>query len=442
MPKLNTKQQKLAHQTAVEERKKKIENQLLRDANDARRVDDILSALTQIDETKARDIIKHSGALCHLINRKADEGITCRYAVHAMVIALKNADCKSILNDMTDDEILAWGICIEIAKSHAYPEQKEIDSVSRLTREYREKLESHQTTDRSGVDSNGNAIYVKRDLTQDEMELIKRKLRTWSIYEQIIPQETWNKAVAELERWADAIDTFKREPQQISTESAKTAETDELWTMDQLAEFLGITKAQVIHKNKSVPADKKALWFDGNTRSRRFISKYKDEYKAWSDARANENKAKKTAKPVVTKPDPKPAKQHSKKTMLDVRAMDAFLAKLVEMCEKARSDKEAAEQKREAVAAQITAAAQNTANTDERKIEKLTKKLVKLNAEIKQHRSVVEHLERAQSLVDKKNQALDAKNAAARALRDAEESFNSVVEEIAAFIESAIQHKK
>ena len=97
---------------------------------------------------------------------------------------------------------------------------------------------------------------------------------------------------------------------------------------------------------------------------------------------------------------------------------------------------EAAKQKRKSIATQINA------ETDEEKIEKMTNELADINAEVKQHKSVVDQLSRAKALADKKNQALDAKNAAARALRDAEESFNSVVEEIAAFIESAKQNKK
>jgi len=416
MPKLNTKQQRLNKEYAAKQ-------QANMDKKDADNICETLDALLRSDPIKAREIIKNPRGIASLM--QLHSGPVCIYVMHAVVSALVSENCSDILNEMSNEDIEILNKCISDAKKMKRPEDPIIVSTIRERQERRE-------TGKIKLSTNGET----RNMTPYEHWENGVMLKSMAIYQKVNTETFWQNAIGQLKRWSDAIETFEREPQQIATELTTDAESDELWTMDQLAEFLGIPKAQVIHKNIFVPTDKKELWFSGNTRSRRFISKYKYEYKTWSDARANENKAKKTVKSTVVKPATKPAKQHSNKTMLDVRAMDAFLVKLVELGEKSRGDMDVAIQKRKSIATQIND------ETDEEKIEKLTKELTKVNAEVKQHKSVVEQLDRVQSLIDKKNHAQDVKDTAERALSDAEKSFNSVVEEIAAFIESAKQNKK
>ena len=445
MPKDNIKQRRLDRESAAKQ-------QANMDKKDAEKIRETLDALLNFDSIKAREIIKNPRDIASLM--QLNRGLVCIYVMHAVAIALVSENCSEVLNEMSDDDIATLRKCISGAKQLKRPNAALTESAIQERQERRE-------SGKIKLSKNGET----RNMTPYEYWENEVMLKSMAIYQKVNAGTFWQDAIDQLQRWTDAIETFERADKMkmkiINTEPVKKVEKAKvkakkmaklmLLTIKQLSDKLNAaglesTPKKIQHhverclaKGGDI-ANKIKTWFvfeetakcaKGFIADENYFEQYKKEF---ASIRAYHRKPKaKQQEPVVAE-SPKPAEPDTPKTMLDVRAMDAFLTSLIELYEKANDDMEAAKQKRKSIATQINA------ETDEEKIEKMTNELADINAEVKQHKSVVDQLSRAKALADKKNQALDAKNAAERALRDAEVSFNSVVEEIAAFIESAKQN--
>lgn len=147
----------------------------------------------------------------------------------------------------------------------------------------------------------------------------------------------------------------------------------------------------------------------------------------------------------LAKPTPRKTKTVKKpqvvtaqsKTMLDVKALEAQLAALVELYKNAEEDMANAKTRRLAIMMQI-----GEQSDDDKKIEQLSDALQTENASIKEHAVTMENLRPAKELSDKLTAAKNAKNDAQKALDAAESTLQSLNTEIAALLAQAKQNSK
>lgn len=147
----------------------------------------------------------------------------------------------------------------------------------------------------------------------------------------------------------------------------------------------------------------------------------------------------------LAKPTPRKAKTVKKpqvvtaqsKTMLDVKALEAQLAALVELYKNAEEDMANAKTRRLAIMMQI-----GEQSDDDKKIEQLSDALQTENASIKEHAVTMENLRPAKELSDKLTAAKNAKKDAQKALDAAESTLQSLNTEIAALLAQAKQNSK
>ena len=163
--------------------------------------------------------------------------------MHALAIPLFNTKCHDVLNVMTNEDIKALSECISIAK------EENAQDITML----REAIEKRrQNTENSYKDQENKAMISSIKL---QAELIENK--------------DWDSAVTELDKWSDAIKKFVRTPkQQAEVEMPKKREevelltTDEVkyLTTDELAKEMGITETQ-LHTFKTHSKTRKGLDF-------------------------------------------------------------------------------------------------------------------------------------------------------------------------------------
>ena len=392
-------------------RKSAIAAQMSRNINDADKITQTLSALLEFNATKARELIKNPCDLRTLINKET--GLTCIYAMHAIAFALVGENCAEILNEMTDAGIAILKQCISDAKKIKRPN---IDSVEM----YRSARLEMQKTHKNIINTETGET---REMTSHEIWVNDQELKSLFVYTKVY--DWWDDAVVQLDIWSNAIDNFVRtvpekieqQPQQmapapapVATESAAPAK--KLLSTDELMKLLGIKKGKFQQTNRQMTKEQDTIWFTCRRGvNRKFRVKFLEEYTAWF----------KSVKVPAQKTSVKPVAKQPRKisNMLDVKALEAALAAIVEMGKNSGKELNTATSMRKAVQDAIFN------ETDEDKIAKLSAELTHTNDIVKEKKSVYEQFNRANDLYTK--------------LCRAQKSLNNIANEVSMFIESVKQ---
>lgn len=309
--------------------KTELNNYLKAIDNDAAFIDSVHDCVLQSLDTKmARELlVTKTYDIFNLAQDNEKHELKCFYALHAILLALVSEERNNILNEMSDAGIDTLKKCIVIAKKRMRPNVKIVK-------------------DKRDMRSNEIAMGIAQNSVVNN-GMIKTAQIALNV------GAFWNEAIAELQKWSDAVDNYKKtrleksvEPiNQItvsqSDDNSKTKEEVELWTTDMLAEKLGCkskgsfhTKKSEIIKNNANRADEINSWFIIRWhRPALFKAEFFDKLqKLWVKG-AKQKPVKKVkekvpaTKPVVNKEEKqKPIKQP--KTLSDVKALEAYIAAL------------------------------------------------------------------------------------------------------------------
>ena len=382
-------------------RKSAIAEQMNTDKNDADKIIKTLNALLKFDAVKARELIKTPSALRALINKET--GLTCIYAMHAIVFTLFDENCANVLNEMTDEDIATLKQCISDAKKLHRPN---IDSVK-----------AHKST-RSEMQKNHTIVInpktnETRKMTSHEIWVNDQELKSLSVYGKVY--DWWDDSIVQLDKWSDAIDNFVRtapENTPAPAVAADVAPVKKLLSTDELMKLFGVKKGIFQKVNRQMSKEQDTTWFTCKRGiNRKFRAEFLEQYTAWfKSVREQRNDA--CVKPATKKPG-------KITNMLDVKALEAALATIIEMGKNSKEELNTATNIRKAVQDAIFN------ETDEDKIAKLSAELTHTNDIVKEKKSVYEQFNRANDLYKK--------------LYKAQESLNTITNEVSTFIESVKQ---
>ncbi|MBO4683282.1 MAG: hypothetical protein J5611_01740 [Alphaproteobacteria bacterium] len=208
------------------------------DRHDAQIIEDIFLSKTaggNVDVSIVLDLIMSPSKLIGLLeiesaNAKQNKGtkhqLKCLYALHAILLALGDQDCADVLNQMSDNEIAELQECIALVKRHPCPNKALLNTYlqQRFARE-QEKLSANDRLVNTAM------IYT-----------LQIALRV---------ADSWDRAVANLHKWSDAIAAFEREPILIQQEPEVAQPTKEdFWTYGELAQKLGFPSVKVLQIKK------------------------------------------------------------------------------------------------------------------------------------------------------------------------------------------------
>ena len=472
MPKEYKKIQREQAATRAEEQEKLDQENavhVLKDEKDAKKLEEILDALEQCDTAKMLDIIKHhpyniasliqpknnAWAAAHGFEEQLTSGLTCPYALHAVLVPLVSEDCDSVLNEMTDYDIGVLKSSIDFALQLSRPSTFVIDEIAKLEKE----LETHR-----GIkivhDGLGGSTETTYPLKEDEFIIKQRELKAKKVEKQFVEKkkddnkenknekkhDLWEDACEQLQRWAGAIKVFIRTKplQVISAEPKKLKRSlklkqkmpmDMLLTIPQLADILKTTPSKIYahvsrclnSKNQTV-IDKINTWFVFKIKNgKRQVHAIREScVKPYSELfakirpynRKEKSNPAKTA-PVVAK---KPANATTK-TLSDLQALAAYADGLVEICNKAKTELDNANKKFADAGARVVK------ETDAKKRTGLIEKMDKANDAVlaaeKAYNEAFGNLSEAKSLL--------------QAHLDAESALNVVNARIAKFLEKQNQ---
>ncbi len=138
----------------------------------------------QFNKNIALDLITKPETIKNLSQVTDDHNVRCFYAMHAISIALDGVNCSDILNKMSDADIKILQKSIQAAKQRLRPDT--------------EALEKGLANSRARKYEQSSRLGIERAANQKSMALYG------------IVAERWDNAVAELNRWGDAVDNFER----------------------------------------------------------------------------------------------------------------------------------------------------------------------------------------------------------------------------------------
>jgi len=394
--------------------------------NDVAFIDSVHDCVSQsMDANVARVLLaSKTYDIFNLIQNNEKHELKCFYALHAILLALISEDTNDILKEMSNTNIDVLKKCIVIAQKRKRPNAKIVQ----------DKLDTR-------------SVEIAMGIAQDSV-VNKGMIKTAQIALNV--GVFWNEAIAELQKWSDAVDNCKKtrleksvEPiNQItvsqSDDNSKTKEEVELWTTDILVEKLGCkskgyfhTKKSEIIKNNADRADEINGWFIVRWhRPALFKAKFFDELqKLWVKG-AKQKPVKKVkekvpaTKPVVNKEEKQTIIKRPK-TLSDVKALETYIAALRELCDNA--DK-AVKSSEDAYADAIKEAT-NAKPADRHE---LLERALKANDKIAE----------AQATFDEFKQCLDAANKLLQDKKRAEEKLRNVNAEIAKVLQEFKQNQQ
>ncbi len=307
------------------------------DEMDMMAIQKICDALANIDTCAAREIISQPHIISGLMSNavKSKHHIKCPYALHALLVPLCTSDYKDILNRMSDDRIGMLKNLITMAKKLERPNKELIAS-------WLQKRTNVQTTEQN-----------------------KGMLLALRILEKV--EDVWDDAIQELDNWSGAIESFNRtsSAQEEQTAVIPAQETNESWTINELVANLGGVTKSVFYTRKNrilnkypERANEINSWFKTVGKTKVFDAKHFEEYKKMHDEKQPRGRKpgtkviKKNAKTVLQQPQ----------TLSEIKAFEAYMAKLSEMYTNAKGDLTRAE----AECAEATEKATHATNARER----------------------------------------------------------------------------
>ena len=223
---------------------------------DAQFINDVLTSMN-FKENTARELIVQVDTIRDVIQVTEGHNIRCFYALHAIFLALLSVDCTDVLNEMSDVDIRVLAKCISVAKSRPCPDKNALE----------QSLNSLQNKGYvpSSPDGISKAAYVNSNKIMHHVA------------------DLWDDAVAELNRWGDAIDNFER-----------VVPVKQKWvSMKELAELLGFKKMKKFYGFKRDLGRKHPEienWFENyGNQGKLFNMEHFDQLKKWADEKRNKD---------------------------------------------------------------------------------------------------------------------------------------------------------
>ena len=356
-----------------QEKKQQLENELTL-------ISLIKFAYNHMNEKTATELIQEPQKIKPLLGKGENNHLRCTIAMHALAIPLFNTKCHDVLNVMTNEDIKALSECISIAK------EENAQDITML----REAIEKRrQNTENSYKDQENKAMISSIKL---QAELIENK--------------DWDSAVTELDKWSDAIKKFVRTPkQQAEVEMPKKREevelltTDEVkyLTTDELAKEMGITETQ-LHTFKTHSKTRKGLdfgeYFHKENNRLFFKANRLGDFKSIYDNHDTKPGRKPKNKQNGSLPQPDATKeteikqtvttnQQDTSNLLDIKALSAYVNKLVELLNVANNELVAAKTKSQELRNMLAT------EQDEEKVTKLLLQATETNADVQQKKQNV-----------------------------------------------------
>lgn len=468
MPK-STKHQREAEaklEKQCEQIDKEMNSHVHEDANDAKQLEEILVALKEFNADKARDILQHSiSSIEYLIKPKAKADrltspLTCKYALHAVLAPLVSEKCHDVLDNMNDEDIQTLKKCISIAKFYPRPSKSGNDSDIATTEE---KINTRKEI--LHVSSGGSVVPIEHALSENQIIVLKRELKVYQLEKEFTEEENtdkkqasefWSDAIAELDRWFNAIETYKRTSKYVplatevlddkkgepKAEKILIKDQDLLLTIKQVAERLGTTPQKVYAhisrclngKNQDSAAKVKEYFVFTTKEGKKQVQALREscfeEYKKLFASIRKYNRKPKAIEqqPVVQPKVEKTAKPQNvaHKDYTDVKAAEAIVKALKAMLEEAIAKTESSKAKRNDIIAQM----QNESDTV--KFDALTDQVKQVNTEVAEAEKEQEAIN---FLVEQGKQKI-------KTVQDAESALLAAQADLFAFIDSAKQIKR
>lgn len=366
-------------------------------------------AYNSMDKELATELIQEPQKIKPLLGEGTKNHLRCTIAMHALAISLFEAKCHDVLNDMTNEDIEALSECISIAK-------KENAQDSTKLREYLKQR--WQNTKNSYKDQENEAMIFSLNLQAE-----------------LIENNDWDSAVKELDKWSDAIQNFVRTPkQQAEVEMPKKREEVEFLTTDELAKKMGITKKQLdtfkSHSKARSGLDFGKYFEKINNRlffNAKFLAEFKAIYENRDTKRGRKPKNKQNGslpQPVATKKTETKqtvtTNQQDTSNLLDIKALSAYVNKLVELLNVANNELVAAKTKSQELRNMLAT------EQEEENVTKLLLQATETNADVQQKKQNV-------------NAINEKYNVAQKLLQDYNEAkklFMDVQQEIKTFMKS------
>lgn len=374
-------------------------------------------AYNSMDEELATYLIQKPQKIKPLLGEGENNHLRCTIAMHALAISLFSTECHDVLNDMTNEDIEALSECISIAKEEDAQDSTKLREAIKQRR---------QNTENSYKDQENKAMISSLNL---QLELIENN--------------DWDSAVKELDKWSDAIQNFVRtHKQQAEVEMPKKREevelltTDEVkyLTTDELANEMGITVKQLRtfkshSKNRS--GSNFEEYFEKINNRLFFKAKFLEKFKAIYENRDTKRGRKPQNKQNGSLPQPVATKktetkqtvttnQQDTSNLLDIKALSAYVNKLVELLNVANNELIAAKTKSQELRNMLAT------EQDEEKVTKLLSQATQVNADVQQKKqntnAITEKHNTAQKLLQDYN--------------DAKKLFMDVQQEIKTFMKS------
>ncbi len=387
----------------ISKKEKQLENEQIL-------ISQIKFAYNYMNEEIATELIQEPQKIKPLLGEGENNHLRCTIAMHALAISLFNTERHDVLNDMTNEDIEALSECISIAK------KENAQDITKLREAIKQR---RQNTENSYKDEETN----------------KAMISSLKLQAELIENEDWDSAVKELDKWSDAIQNFVRTPkQQAEVEMPKKREEVEYLTTNELAKRMGITKAQLdtfkSHSKARSGLDfgeyfckiNNRLFFNAN-----FLDEFKAIYKNRDTKPGRKPKNKQNGslpQPVATKKTETKqtvtTNQQDTSNLLDIKALSAYVNKLVELLNVANNELVAAKTKSQELRNMLAT------EQDEEKVTKLLSQATQVNADVQQKKqninAITEKHNTAQKLLQDYN--------------DAKKLFMDVQQEIKTFMKS------
>ena len=411
------------------------------DKHDADKINDTVNALIGCDAAKAREIIKKPLTLMPLVTNRRNN-TSCLYAMHALMVPLMSENCSDILNEMSNADIAILKSCISAAQKYIAPDENGVKS------EIARRSEEQETGKvKTGKDTT-------RPLKIEERKTNARMLKSLTVTQQVADSTLWPTCVAELHKWYKAIDEFKRDETKkpVQQPAHNTSyDINTLWTLSELAQKMNdagleCDKTQIynhiyrIMDKKDSDSTKTQIktWFILDSNPKKFKAAYFEEYKTlFGSIRSYVRKVQPSAKtPIIKATQEKSNKQtvvvkkksnikttdtvqkNEQKSLLNLRALEAYLNKLTALFEAAT--------KRAKTATKHANAAMQRAL-----VEKDLQKRNDLIKEADKHNTIATHANNTRSSIAAKindaNALLKERDEALTALQNADKKIADIV---------------
>lgn len=246
---------------------KKIEMRENTNNADSMAVMNLSKAFENKNADVALDMLKQPSVLGRLMRADKKRDIVCFYALHAVLLLVKDKDCNAVLQQMTDTDIEDLKLLLRIAKSRSCPDQdRTLDYLSSML-----------------------VKFGKGDVVSDTMIISVR------LYLDV--SHVWEKSVVELDKWTDATDNFVR----------VVNLNQRWWTIKELADKLSFSTVNAFYIRKSCLKKKHSeieKWFvNFGNQGKMFDSEHFDEFKKLLEDKPNIKSTKVQKKPVVQADD-------------------------------------------------------------------------------------------------------------------------------------------